>query len=118
MGSCVGRMPGCGRVVRISLSMIQTKSEVTGTYHCATGNALCRNMNTQGHIAVGQISGPGLSLRIMFQDVSSCIFNGTFSADTGGGAYICLQGGGIVERGYWNVKRAYGPSPPPSWWTG
>ncbi|MGO9060329.1 MAG: hypothetical protein ACLQU2_23550, partial [Candidatus Binataceae bacterium] len=79
---------------------------------------MCRNLNTQGRIAVGKIRGSGVSLRVMFEDVSSCIFNGTFSSDSGGGAYICLQGGGIVERGYWNVRRAFGPSPPPVWWTG
>ena len=102
----------------ISLSMMQDSSQITGTYRCATGNVICRNLNTQGRIAVGTISGTGVSLRIMFEDVSSCIFSGKFSSDSGAGSYICLQGGGIVERGFWKVKRAYGPSPPPAWWTG
>jgi hypothetical protein len=117
-GACMARVPRCGAVVLISLSMIQNESEITGMYRCATGNAMCRNLNTQGRIAVGKIRGRGVSLRIMFEDVSSCIFNGTFSSDSGGENYICLQGGGIVERGYWKVQRAFGPSPPPAWWTG
>ena len=118
MGSCVARMSRCGGTVLISLSMIQDKSKISGMYRCATGNAMCRNLNISGNIAVGRISGPGVSLRVMFEDVSSCIFNGTFSDDAGAGAYICMQGGGIVDRGFWKVKRAFGPSPPPAWWTG
>ena len=117
MGGCTAWMPGCGARVRITLSMIQNHSQVTGTYTCAS-NTLCRNLDTRGRIAVGRISGPGVSLRVMFEDVSSCIFNGTFSDTSGAGAYICLQGGGVVDRGYWEVKRAYGPVPPPAWWTG
>jgi hypothetical protein len=111
--SCVARMSRCGGVVQISLSMIQNQADITGTYRCTTGNTTCRNLNFNGQIAVGQIRGPGVSLRVMFEDVSSCIFNGTFSDDAGGGTYICLQGG-IVERGYWQVRRAYGPPPPPA----
>ena len=118
MGNCVARMSRCGAVDLISLSMIQNQSAITGTYRCASGNALCRNLDTEGQIAVGKVRGPGVSLRIMFEDVSSCIFNGTFSDNAGGGAYICMQGGGIVDRGFWKVKRAFGPSPPPASWTG
>jgi hypothetical protein len=104
-GVCIGRLPRCGYVVLISLSMIQDHSEISGFYRCARGNSLCRNMNTEGKIAVGSISGSNVSLRLMFEDVSSCIFNGTFSQDEGSGSYMCMQGGGLVERGYWKVRR-------------
>ncbi len=73
---------------------------------------MCRGMDTNGRIAAGEIRGPGVALRVMFEDVSSCIFTGTFTDEAGGGSYICLQGG-IVERGFWQVRRAFGPSPPP-----
>ncbi len=98
-------MTRCGGVVRISLTMFQNNSNITGIYGCAPGNMTCRNLNVHGRIAAGEIRGPGVSLRVMFEDVSSCIFNGTFSDEAGGGTYICLQGG-IVERGYWQVRRA------------
>jgi hypothetical protein len=104
-GVCIARLPRCGNVVLISLSMIQDQSEISGFYRCAWGNALCRNMNTEGKIAVGSISGSNVSLRLMFEDVSSCIFSGTFSQDQGSGSYMCMQGGGLVERGYWKVRR-------------
>jgi len=112
MGSCAAQMSRCGGVVLISLSMIQNQSEITGMYRCATGNVMCRNLNFNGSIAVGQIRGEGVSLRVMFEDVSSCIFNGTFTDDAGAGAYICLQGSQIVDRGFWHVRRAFGPPPP------
>jgi hypothetical protein len=104
--ACVAKMTRCGGVVRISLTMFQNDdASITGTYRCAPGNMMCRNLNFHGRIAAGEIRGPGVSLRVMFEDVSSCIFNGLFSDDAGGGTYICLQGG-IVERGYWQVRRA------------
>ncbi len=103
--ACVAKMTRCGGMVRISLTMFQSSSNITGIYGCAPGNMMCRNLNFHGRIAAGEIRGPGVSLRVMFEDVSSCIFNGTFSDEAGGGTYICLQGG-IVERGYWQVRRA------------
>jgi hypothetical protein len=109
---CSGRLSQCGGMVRISLAMIQDQSDVSGMYECATGSVTCRNLDSQGHIAVGVVRGKGVSLRITFEDVSSCIFNGMFSDVAGGGAYICMQGGGTIDRGFWQVRRAYGPSPP------
>jgi hypothetical protein len=114
--SCVGRLPRCGAMVAISLSMIQNESDISGVYRCATGNVICRNLDTEGKIAAGTIRGRSVSLRVMLEDVSSCIFNGTFSVNTASGSYICLQGGGMVERGFWKVARVAGPPPPPTWW--
>jgi len=108
-GACIARWGGCGRMVLISLSMIQTESEITGVYRCATGNTICRNLNTAGKIVAGTISGQRVSLRVMHEDVSSCLFEGTFSTDAGTGSYVCLQGGGMVERGAWKIQRTYGP---------
>jgi hypothetical protein len=109
LGACIGRLGGCGRMVLISLSLIQTESEISGVYRCATGNTICRNLNTEGKIAAGTIRGASVALRVMHEDVSSCIFQGAFSTDSGSGTYICLQGGGMVERGYWKIQRTYGP---------
>jgi hypothetical protein len=114
-GTCGRRLGGMSL---ISFSMIQNESKISGTYRCAIGPTMCRDLDTQGRIAVGSVRGPGVSLRIMFEDVSSCIFNGTFSDTVGGGDYICMQGGGMIDRGFWKVRRTFGPSPPPAWWTG
>ena len=108
MGICSARSR-CVGMVLISLAMIQNESSITGMYRCATGNVTCRALNSRGQIVMGQIRGPGVSLRVMFEDVSSCIFNGTFNNETGSGAYICMLSVGI-ERGVWQVKRAQQPS--------
>jgi len=102
----MARLPRCGAMVLISLSMFQNETKITGVYRCATGNMMCRNLDTVGKIATGTISGARVSLRVVLEDVSSCLFEGTFSEDTGSGSYICLQGAGIVERGSFRVKRA------------
>jgi hypothetical protein len=106
LGACMARLPRCGAMVLISLSMFQNESKITGVYRCATGNIICRNLDTVGKIATGTISGARVSLRVVLEDVSSCLFEGTFSEDTGSGSYICLQGGGTVERGSFRIKRA------------
>ena len=108
MGICSARSR-CGGMVLISLAMIQNDSSITGMYRCDTANVTCRTLNSRGKIVMGQIRGPGVSLRVMFEDVSSCIFNGTFTNETGSGAYICMLSVGI-ERGVWQVKRAQQPS--------
>ena len=107
MGICSARSR-CGGMVLISLAMIQNESSITGMYRCDASNVTCRPLNSRGKIVMGQIRGSGVSLRVMFEDVSSCIFNGTFTNDTGSGAYICMLSVG-VERGVWQVKRANGP---------
>jgi hypothetical protein len=113
IGACIPQVGRCGMVL-ISLDMIQNDSDVTGTYRCANGSIMCRNHITNGRIVVGTMSGAGLSARVMFEDVSSCIFDGRFTDIQGGGTFICMQGAGMVDRGFWQVKRAYGPEP----WTG
>jgi hypothetical protein len=57
VGSCQARMARCGAVEIISLSMIQNDAQITGMYRCATGNEICRNLNTNGRIAVGSVRG-------------------------------------------------------------
>ena len=96
-------------MVLISLAMIQNESSITGMYRCTSGNVTCRALNSHGKIVMGRIQGPGVSLRVMFEDVSSCIFNGTFTNETGSGSYICMLSVGI-ERGIWQVKRTQQPS--------
>ena len=88
-----------------------TRGQEVINHEVSDRNVTCRALNSHGKIVMGQIRGPGVSLRVMFEDVSSCIFNGTFTNDTGNGAYICMLSVGI-ERGVWQVKRANGPQQP------
>lgn len=98
----------CGAVERITFTLFQDGADVKGTYHCATGTMICRNLNDHGQVVSSSVSGSLARLRVMMpEDVSSCIFDGHFQAESGGGSFFCYQGGGLVEQGQWKVARLY-----------
>jgi len=115
--SCLPFQPDitrCNAVQKITLRMFQEGSRITGQYTCATGNMDCRDTNTTGTIADGQVRDGGAALRVMLPDGSSCLFNGRPSpgnmpapAVKLTGTYLCMQGGGFIERGSFQVERAY-----------
>ncbi|HTQ23555.1 MAG TPA: hypothetical protein VMI09_02590 [Candidatus Binataceae bacterium] len=115
--SCMPFQPDitrCNAVQKITLRMFQEGSKLTGQYTCATGNMDCRDTNTTGTIADGKVRDGGAALRVMLPDGSSCLFNGRPSAGSMAapavklsGSYLCMQGGGFIERGSFRVERAY-----------
>jgi hypothetical protein len=117
------REPGrCNAVNRITFSLRQTDSSLSGTYRCAIGTMVCRDANTTDHGTVmsGNVSGNNVTIRVMLPgDLSSCLYNGV--ADAPGsvrGSYRCYQGGGLAEVGQWRVGRGSiepAPNPPPPW---
>jgi hypothetical protein len=50
---------------------------------------------------------PLLHLRVMMPDRSDCIFNGRPKGNAIEGSYLCLQGGGLIERGIRRAGRNY-----------
>ena len=48
-----------------------------------------------------------LQMRVMMPDGSDCIFNGRPMGNAIDGSYLCLQGGGLIERGIWRAGRNY-----------
>jgi hypothetical protein len=52
-------------------------------------------------------SWPLLHLRVMMPDGSDCIFNGRPKGNAIEGSYLCLQGGGLIERGIRRAGRNY-----------
>jgi hypothetical protein len=108
----------CDAVNRITLSLHQNDSGVTGDYRCAIGTTVCRDANTtvQGRLIDGSVNGRNVTLRVMLPgDVSSCLYNGLDSATQIGGSYRCYQGGGLVEIGQWQVRRGSGEQNPLPW---
>jgi hypothetical protein len=99
----------CGAVNAISFTLLQKDSVVSGYYKCAYGNMVCRNMDDTGRVADGRYgSGSSLlTMRVMMPDGSDCLFNGKPRGDRIEGGYLCLQGGGEVERGLWKARRNY-----------
>src|SRR5262249_48073273 len=99
--------PGrCNAVEKITLRIFQQSSTLTGHYTCAIGTMDCRNSNTDGTI-IGKMTSGGAGLRVMLPDGSSCLFNGSTSHDKFAGVYFCMQGGGYIEKGRFEVQRSY-----------
>jgi hypothetical protein len=108
----------CAAVNRITFSLHQSSSAVTGDYRCAIGTTVCRSANTtvRGTLIDGSMSGRNVTLRVMLPgDLSSCLYNGLDSATQIDGSYRCYQGGGLVETGQWLVRRGSGEQYPLSW---
>ena len=101
----------CNAVVNITLQMFQQGSALTGHYTCTTGTMVCRDSNSTGTIADGRVRAAGVDMRVMMPDGSSCLFNGRSSADSSQnkliGSYFCMQGGGYIEQGRFQVERSY-----------
>jgi len=68
---------------------------------------VCRDSNTTGTIADGKVRDGAAALRLMLPDGSSCLFNGRPLHNTMTGSYFCMQGGGYIEQGRFQVQRNY-----------
>lgn len=102
----------CNAVNKITFSILQDDSKVSGAYTCAIGTQICRNGNADnsGKIVSGDASGQNIRFSVIVPaDVSNCRYNG-FSPSPGQmrGAYSCYQGGGLVEQGSFQVTREGG----------
>ena len=98
----------CNAVQKIALQIFQDGSKLTGHYSCAFGNTVCRDTNTSGKIADGMAQPGGFALRVMLPDGSSCLYNGRVAQPRDiRGSYFCMQGGGYLERGNFQVQRSY-----------
>lgn len=97
----------CNAVVKITLTIFQQGSTLTGYYGCATGSMMCRDSNTTGTIADGGRHGDGVALRVMMPDGSSCLFNGKPWHNAMAGIYFCMQGGGYIEQGRFETRRGF-----------
>ena len=97
----------CGAVNDITLTLLQQGAKVSGFYKCSYGNMDCRNGNDTGKVALGTMGTNLLQMRVMMPDGSDCIFNGRPTGNAIEGSYLCLQGGGLIERGIWRAGRNY-----------
>jgi len=92
----------CEAVNRITFSLHQSDSAVTGDYRCAIGTLVCRDANTtdRGTLMDGWVSGRNVTLRVMLPgDLSSCLYNGLDSSTEIRGGYRCYQGGDWLKWG-------------------
>lgn len=106
-----GSMARCNAVNTISISLSQNGTELSGVYHCAYGNMICRNggADDAGHISNGWVSGANVFVTVeILSDGSTCRFNGRMAGAKLTGSYECYQGGGLVEEGIFQADRLGG----------
>lgn len=97
----------CGAVNTITFTLLQKANRVGGYYRCSFGNMDCLNMNETGRVAWGEMGTKLLRMRVMMPDGSDCLYNGWQTGDLIQGSYMCLQGGGLIEKGLWKARRSY-----------
>ncbi|MBV8774593.1 MAG: hypothetical protein JO166_19990 [Deltaproteobacteria bacterium] len=97
----------CRAVERISFTMVRHSKRSWGVYHCAAGTTPCYNQVDRGEIKYLALNGRMLWFRVMRNDHSSCLFDTIPRPDLMRGKFWCFQGTELVERGFWQVERAY-----------
>jgi hypothetical protein len=78
-----------------------------GFYRCAPGTTPCYDHVDRGDIKYLELNGKMLWFRVMRDDHSSCLFDTIPSVDQMRGKFWCFQGDALIERGSWQVERAY-----------
>lgn len=98
----------CSAVNNIAITMIDEPAGISGFYKCSVGTIGCLNQNESGKFADGTMTGTHLALRIAMEDGSSCLYDGNpVGANQIEGYYACYQGGGLEERGSFQIRRRY-----------
>jgi len=97
----------CRAVERISFTMLRRDERSWGFYRCAPGTMPCYNRVYGGEIKYLEFTGRMLWFRVMRDDHSSCLFDTVPEADLMRGQFWCFQGSALIERGSWQVERAY-----------
>lgn len=98
-------MGRCNARQRITFTLFQDGSDVTGIYKCAYGTMICRDLNESGKVVSSSVNGSLARLRVVMPDGSSCMFNGNFQDESVVGGFACYQGGGLLEQGSWRAAR-------------
>jgi hypothetical protein len=97
----------CNAVERISFSLFQDGTKLTGVYRCSPGTMVCQNMNDGGQVVASTLEGSLGRIRVELPDGSTCIFNGNFKTESVVGGFGCYQGGGLLEQGSWQATRLF-----------
>jgi len=102
----------CGAINKITFSIIDDGTKVSGTYTCAIGTQICRNGNADKSGSIVSATSNGNNIRfsvVVPADVSNCNYNGfTPSPGQMRGAYSCYNGGSLAEQGSFQVSREDG----------
>jgi len=98
----------CNAQQKVTITMLQGDSGLTGFYRCGFGTMNCYNMNETGKIVRATLTGSQMTARVQMPDGTSCIYTGRTIADNGvNGGYSCYGGGALIESGSWRGRRTY-----------
>jgi hypothetical protein len=85
----------------------QDASRLGGIYTCAYGNLTCLRQNTSGKIATVTLESDQITMRVIMEDGTSCLFRGAYNRSDAQGGYTCQGDEPSLERGWWRVKKIY-----------
>ncbi len=96
----------CNAVQNIKLTLVQEGSKITGSYTCAYGNQTCRGAQNTGNVTEGSLKGEQVMFVVTTPDKSTCRYTGLLMQRSGKGAYSCIGGSQLNERGSWRIHAA------------
>jgi hypothetical protein len=97
----------CNAQQKVTLTLIEGASGMTGFYRCAYGNSNCYDMNETGKIVDATLDGKRLTARVAMPDATSCLYTGLIAGNAINGGYSCYSGGALIENGTWRGQRSY-----------
>jgi hypothetical protein len=106
-GFITSRFNRCNAQQKITLTVIEGASGLSGFYRCGYGNSTCLGQNEAGKIVSAKLNGGQLTARVAMPDGTSCLYNGRTTGDDINGGYSCYGGGGLIETGSWRGRRSY-----------
>jgi hypothetical protein len=97
----------CNAQQKVTLTVLEGASGMTGFYRCAYGNSDCYDMNDTGNIVDVTLDGRRMTLRVAMPDATSCLYTGLITGPDINGGYTCYAGGALIEIGSWRAQRSY-----------
>jgi hypothetical protein len=97
----------CGARQKVTLTLLEGASGITGYYRCAYLNSNCYDMNETGKIVDVNLDRSRMTVRVMMPDVTSCLYTGLITGNNLNGGYSCYGGGALIENGSWRAQRSY-----------
>ena len=107
---CGGFLAGgrCNAREKITFTLLQEDpSTIGGIYTCEYGTQTCLLQNTEGKIARVMLGAHQITMRVMMEDGTSCLFNGRIAGVNIRGGYSCQADGPSLELGSWRAVKSY-----------
>jgi hypothetical protein len=91
----------------ISFTLFELPSGVRGFYKCLVSSNDCPDPGYGGKVTIPDPQSSPLSIRVLMNDGSGCLFQGVPQGDEITGDRFCYSSHGSISAGSWYVRRAY-----------